>query len=252
MSTNEPKTQYSGPELCRLTATQAVGLLRKGEVKPSELLEASLTRIEQVEPQVNAVVTVCADRARDSIARLDEVAPSVREKAGWLAGLPIGIKDLSNVSGVRTTYGTKGFSDFVAETNDPLVDRLESNGAVIAGKTNTPEMGAGGNTFNQVFGMTRNPWDITRNAGGSSGGAAVSLATGEVWLSHGSDLAGSLRTPAAYCGVIGPAPFTGPRRWRITDGPHFKMPASKARWPAMFSIPRSSSMRWSVTIPASR
>lgn len=199
----KPETEFTGPELCRLSASEAVALLKKGEVKPSELLEASLTRIEQVEPKVNAVVTVCAERARESLATLDARAGRHGGKPGWLGGLPIAIKDLNDVAGVRTTYGTKGFADHVPEASDPLVERLEDNGGVIVGKTNTPELGAGGNTFNEVFGMTRNPWDTHKNAGGSSGGAAVSLATGEVWLSHGSDLAGSLRTPAAYCGVVG-------------------------------------------------
>ena len=204
-----PETVFSGPELCRLTASQAVGLLRKGEITPSELLDAGLKRIEQVEPKVNAVVTTCASRARDSIARLPGRAAIGGGNPGWLAGLPIGVKDLNCVSGVRTTYGTRGFADFVPTESDPIVDRMEASGAIIAGKTNTPEQGAGGNTFNDVFGMTRNPWDIRKNAGGSSGGAAVSLATGEVWLSHGSDLAGSLRTPAAYCGVVGLRPSPG-------------------------------------------
>ncbi len=204
-----PNVEFSGPELCRLTACEAVELLKKGEVKPSELLEASLARIEQVEPKVNAVVTVCADRARQSTRYLDDRKGEFGSGPGWLAGLPIGIKDLSHVSGVKTTFGSRGFADFVATENDPLVDRLEDNGGIIVGKTNTPEQGAGGNTFNDVFGMTRNPWDIRKNAGGSSGGAAVSLATGEVWLSHGSDLAGSLRTPAAYCNVVGLRPSPG-------------------------------------------
>ncbi|MEZ5812259.1 MAG: amidase [Rhizobiaceae bacterium] len=199
----KPETAFTGPELCRLSAADAVALLKKGDVKPSELLEASLTRIEQVEAGINAVVTVCAERARESLADLDARARRNGGKPGWLGGLPIAIKDLNDVAGVRTTYGTKGFADHVPETSDPLVERLEDNGGIIVGKTNTPEFGAGGNTFNDVFGMTRNPWDTRKNAGGSSGGAAVSLAAGEVWLSHGSDLAGSLRTPAAYCGIVG-------------------------------------------------
>lgn len=203
------KTEYTGPELCRLTASQVVGLLKNGEIKPSELLDASFTRIEQVENQVNAVVTTCKERARSNLDMLDARAAKHGSSPGWLGGLPIAIKDLNNVSGVRTTFGTKGFADFVPNESDPVVERLESNGAIVVGKTNTPEMGAGGNTFNDVFGMTRNPWDTGKNAGGSSGGAAVSLATGEVWLSHGSDLAGSLRTPAAYCGVVGLRPSPG-------------------------------------------
>ncbi|MDA9271660.1 amidase family protein [Planktomarina sp.] len=118
------------------------------------------------------------------------------------------------VAGVRTTYGSKGFSDFIPEESDPLVELLEARGGIVLGKTNTPEFGAGGNTFNEVFGPTLNPWDTSLNAGGSSGGAAASLATGEIWLSHGSDHGGSLRTPAAYCGIVGLRPSPG-----IAGGP---------------------------------
>lgn len=192
---------FTGPDLCAKSAVEVVGLLKRGEVSPSELVEASATRIGQVEPAVNAIVTPCIDRARTAAGRVD--------RNSLLGGLPIGVKDLTPVAGVRTTFGTPAFANFVPERTDPLIARLEDRGALVMGKTNTPEYGAGGNTFNTVFGMTRNPWNTARNAGGSSGGAAVSLATGEVWLSHGSDLAGSLRTPAAYCGVIGLRPSPG-------------------------------------------
>lgn len=207
----EEKTgiRYSGPELCRMTAYQAVGLLKKGEIKPMELLEASLTRIAQIGPKINATVTLCADRARDSVARIASQAKAAGNEPGWLGGLPIGIKDLTPVKDVRTTFGSVGLKDWVPGYSDPLVERLEARGAIIVGKTNTPEMGAGANTFNGIFGFTRNPWNTAKNAGGSSGGAAASLAAGEVWLSHGSDLAGSLRTPAAYCGVVGLRPSPG-------------------------------------------
>ena len=134
--------------------------------------------------------------------------------ADWLAGLPISIKDLNAVAGVRTTYGTKGLANFVPQDSDPLVEQLEARGGVVLGKTNTPEFGAGGNTFNVVFGQTLNPWNISLNAGGSSGGAAASLAAGEIWLSQGSDHGGSLRTPAAYCGIVGLRPSPG-----IAGGP---------------------------------
>lgn len=196
---------FSGPELCSKSAVEVVGLLRAGEVSPSELIDASLARIYKVEPQVNAVPTLCEDRARKAAQNMqgDEGHP------GWLAGLPIGIKDLSTVKGVRTTFGTKGLEDFIPDVSDPLVERLEACGAVVLGKTNTPEMGAGGNTFNDVFGPTFNAWDTSLNAGGSSGGAAVSLATGELWLAHGSDHGGSLRTPAAYNGIVGLRPSPG-------------------------------------------
>lgn len=196
---------FSGPELCGLSATEVVGLLRRGEVSSHEVIEASLARMAQVEPHVNAVVTPCGERALEASAR---VGTGSKNETG-LAGLPVGIKDLNQVAGVRTTFGTPALADFIPDKSDPVVTRIEQNGGIIIGKTNTPEMGAGANTFNAVFGRTRNPWNTSLNAGGSSGGAAVSLATGEVWLSQGSDLAGSLRTPAAYCGVVGMRPSPG-------------------------------------------
>ncbi|WP_163266569.1 amidase [Chelativorans alearense] len=197
---------FTGPELCRLEAVEVVRLLRRSEISPAELLDAAYERIEAVDPVINATPTRCPDRAYKAARKLDL---SNRAHAGWLAGLPIGIKDLTPVAGVRTTFGTRGLAGFVPEDSDPLVERLESRGGIVAGKTNTPEFGAGGNTFNDVFGPTRNPWDTTLNAGGSSGGGAASLATGELWLSHGSDHGGSLRTPAAFCGVVGLRPSPG-------------------------------------------
>lgn len=192
-----------------MTACDVVALLRKREVSPAEVLEASLSRTEQVDGAVNAMVTRCPDRARAALADLPARRAANGAHPGWLAGLPVGVKDLTPVAGVRTTSGSKAFEHTIPTVTDPLIARLEDRGAVIVGKTNTPEFGAGGNTWNHVFGMTRNPWNTARNAGGSSGGAAVSLATGQVWLSHGSDLAGSLRTPAAYSGVIGLRPSPG-------------------------------------------
>jgi len=197
---------FSGPELCRLQAHEVVNLLRKREVSPEELLTASFERMDDVEPAVNAMPTQCRERAQTAATNLDAIA---RDHPGWLGGMPIGIKDLTLVAGVRTTFGTKSKSNFVSSISDPLVERLEERGGIVVGKTNTPEFGAGGNTFNDVFGETRNPWDTRLNAAGSSGGAAVSLATGEVWLSHGSDHGGSLRTPAAYNGIVGLRPSPG-------------------------------------------
>ncbi len=202
----DPTPSFSGPPLCAMEAHEVVAMLRAGEVSPGELLDACFERIGQVEGAVNATPTLCEDRARAAAAGLPQ---SRTGEAGWLAGLPIAIKDLSQVAGVRTTFGTPSKADFVPTGSDPIVARLEANGAIVVGKTNTPELGAGANTFNEVFGRTRNPWNTAKNAGGSSGGAAVSLATGEVWLSHGSDLAGSLRTPAGYCGVVGLRPSPG-------------------------------------------
>lgn len=206
---HRPATPFSGPELCALTACDVVALLRRGEVTPAEVLDASLARTEAVDGAVNAMVTRCPDRARAALATLPARAARHGAHPGWLAGLPIGVKDLSPVAGVRTTSGSKAFEHHIPDTTDPLIARLEDRGATVVGKTNTPEFGAGGNTWNHVFGFTRNPWNTALNAGGSSGGAAVSLASGQVWLSHGSDLAGSLRTPAAYSGVIGLRPSPG-------------------------------------------
>lgn len=197
---------FTGPELCKLEACEVVDLLRRGEVSSKDLLDAAFTRIDQVEPAINATPTLCRDRAYAAAEALDT---GDQDHPGWLAGLPIAIKDLTAVQGVRTTFGTKGLADFIPHESDPLVERLEARGGVVVGKTNTPEFGAGGNTYNDVLGATLNPWDTTLNAGGSSGGAAASLASGEIWLSHGSDHGGSLRTPAAYCGIVGLRPSPG-------------------------------------------
>ena len=132
-----------------------------------------------------------------------------------MAGLPIAVKDLTDVAGVRTTYGSPIYADHVPERSDILVERLEERGAVVIAKSNTPEFGAGGQTFNEVFPATRNPWDTTRTCGGSSGGSAVALASRQAWLATGSDLGGSLRTPASFCSVVGLRPSPG----RIAHGP---------------------------------
>ncbi|MGI9351573.1 MAG: amidase [Rhizobiaceae bacterium] len=208
MKPNTPNT-FTGSELCKLPAREVVSLLKKREVSPNDLLDAAFERVRSVEPAVNALPTLCEDRARAAVGNLQHDQEVYGKDPGWLAGLPIGIKDLTPVAGVRTTYATLGYKNYVPDESSPLVLRLEKRGGIVVGKTNSPEMGAGGNTFNDVFGYTRNPWDTRKNAGGSSGGAAVSLATGEVWLSHGSDLAGSLRTPAGYCGVVGMRPTPG-------------------------------------------
>lgn len=200
---------YSGPALCALPAREVVQMLKSRALSPHELLEASLQRIAAVSPAINATITVCEERARTAIRGLERLASGNSGNPGWLAGLPLSIKDLTHVAGVRTTFGCVHMKDFVPETSDPLVERLETRGGIIVGKTNTPEFGAGGNTVNGLFGATRNPWDTRRSAGGSSGGAAASLAAGEVWLAHGTDLAGSARTPAAFCGIVGFRPSPG-------------------------------------------
>src|ERR1043165_2433006 len=135
-------------------------------------------------------------------------------EAGWLAGLPISIKDLTDVAGVRTTYGSPIFADHVPAKSHPLVERIERKGGIVRGKSNTPEFGAGGSTFNEVFGRTRNPWNTSLTSGGSTGGGAVSVATGEVFLAQGTDHGGSLRGPGSHCSVVGLRPSPG----RVTRG----------------------------------
>ncbi len=192
--------------LINRSATDIVDLLHKGEVTPHDLLDAIEARIPQVEPAVNALPTLCFGRARKAA---DAVMAKPKGERGLLAGMPVPIKDLTEVAGVRTTYGSPIFRDFAPQASDPLVERIEAEGGVIFAKSNTPEFGAGANTFNEVFGATRNPWNTKLSAAGSSGGAAVALKTGTAWLTHGSDLGGSLRNPASFCGIVGLRPTPG-------------------------------------------
>ena len=202
-------------ELTGLTATDAVGALRRGEVTPLELIDACEVRIGLVEPMVNALPTLCLDRAREHAKRLIAGRDHAAEgEPGWLAGLPVVIKDLTDVAGVRTTYGSPLFRDHVPGASHPLVRRIERRGGIVIGKSNTPEFGAGGNTFNEVFGRTLNPWNTALTCGGSTGGGAVAVATGEAWLAQGSDHGGSLRGPATLCSVVGIRPSPG----RVTRG----------------------------------
>ncbi|VIO71087.1 amidase [Bradyrhizobium ivorense] len=192
--------------LVKETACAVVDKLKAGDVTPLELLDVLETRIAAVDGMVNALPTLCFDRARAHAKTLMQKPAAER---GLLAGLPVPIKDLTNVAGVLTTQGSPIFKDTVPAKSDILVERLEDNGAVIYAKSNTPEFGAGANTFNEVFGFTRNPWDTSRSAAGSSGGAAAALASGTAWLAHGSDMGGSLRNPASFCGIVGLRPSIG-------------------------------------------
>src|SRR5882724_415702 len=192
--------------LVRATACAIVDRLNSGEVTPLDLLDVLEQRIAEVDGKVNALPTLCFDRARAHAKALMQKPAGGR---GLLAGMPIPIKDLTNVERVRTTQGSPIYRDNIPARSDILVDRLEDNGGVIYAKSNTPEFGAGANTFNEVFGATRNPWDLSRSAAGSSGGAAVALATGTAWLAHGSDRGGSLRNPASFCGIVGLRPSIG-------------------------------------------
>ncbi|MFD1937757.1 amidase [Nonomuraea mangrovi] len=191
-------------ELHYLTATEMARLLRAREVSAVELLEAHLARVEQVNPAVNAIVTLVAERALDEAKAADAAGPK-----GPLHGVPVAHKDLADTANIRTTYGSPLFADHVPAKDDLLVERLRKAGAITVGKTNTPEFGTGSHTVNEVFGATRNPYDLSRSAGGSSGGAAAALATGMVPLADGSDMGGSLRNPASFCNVVGLRPTPG-------------------------------------------
>jgi len=188
-----------------LYATPAVDLarlIRSRELSAAELLEAALARIEAVNPAVNAIVTLAAEQARAVAADLD--ARAARGSfAGPLHGLPIAIKDLAETAGIRTTYGSPIFASNLPDFDAPHVALLKAAGAVVIGKTNVPEFGAGSQTVNPVFGPTRNPYDTRLTPGGSSGGAAAAVATGMIPFADGSDLGASVRNPAAFCGLVG-------------------------------------------------
>jgi amidase len=204
------------PDLIKATACAVVDRLNAGEVTPLDLLDALEARIAEVDGAVNALPTLCFDRARKHAAELMKRPLGQR---GLLAGMPVPIKDLTNVAGVLTTQGSPIYKTHVPSRSDLLVEHLEASGALIYAKSNTPEFGAGANTFNEVFGATLNPWDISRSAAGSSGGAAVALATGTAWLAHGTDMGGSLRNPASFCGVVGLRPSIG----RVAHTPAFRI-----------------------------
>jgi amidase len=192
------------------TARQVIDRLNRGEVSHGEVLEALEARVEAVDGRVNALPTRCFDRARD---RALAIAGMPAGERGLLGGLPVAIKDLSDVAGVRSTQGSPIYADHVPETSDHVVERIEERGGIVYAKSNTPEFGAGASTFNEVFGRTRNPWNLTRSVAGSSGGSAAALVSGQAWLAHGSDMGGSLRNPASFCGCVGfrPSPNRVPR-----------------------------------------
>ena len=188
------------------TACAVIDKLNSGEVTPLDLLDVLEKRIGEVDGKVNALPTLCFDRARTHAKALMQKPAGSR---GPLAGMPIPIKDLFNVKGVLNTQGSPIFKDAISAQSDLFVEHLEHHGGVVYAKSNTPEFGAGANTFNEVFGATLNPWDTSRSAAGSSGGAAVALATGMAWLAHGTDMGGSLRNPASFCGIVGMRPSIG-------------------------------------------
>lgn len=190
-----------GDDLCDWSAVSLRQALDRKEITSAEIVESCIARIDSRNPDLNAIVTTDFDRARSTASKLDQTPKESPRSAVY--GLPIVIKDLNETEGLRTTFGSRMYADYVPEKDDAIVARLIKSGAIVLGKTNTPEFGAGANTTNEVFGATRNPFDMSLTSGGSSGGAAVAVATGMAPLATGSDFGGSLRIPAAFCGVVG-------------------------------------------------
>jgi amidase len=189
------------------TATQIAARVKAREISPVAVVDEALARISQRNGELNAVVTLNPNAIEDArqlewrIAKGDEVGP--------LAGVPVGIKDVTPVANLRTTYGSPLYRDHIPTEDALIVERFRQADAIIIGKTNTPEFAAGGNTWNDVFGRTRNPWAPSKSAGGSTGGGAVGLATGMIAIAEGTDLGGSLRIPASFCGIVGLRPSPG-------------------------------------------
>jgi len=196
-------------EICFKDAVSLARMIREREVTALETMTAFLAQINRTNPLVNAICTMVDEEELLQAARQADEQLARRKPVGVLHGLPHAVKDLIPTAGIRTTFGSRIYRDFVPATDELIVERLKSAGAIIIGKTNTPEFGAGSQTFNEVFGTTRNPFDLTRTCGGSSGGAAVALACGMVPLADGSDLGGSLRNPASFCNVVGFRPSPG-------------------------------------------
>jgi amidase len=193
----------SDRDLCFTPATELHRLYQARKTSPLEVMRAVLERVDAVNPKLNALVTLERESALKTARMATAALKKKGGKLGPLHGVPVTIKDLTHTKGIRTTWGSKVFEHHVPTEDSLIVERLKAAGAIILGKTNTPEFGAGGNTFNAVFGATRNPWNPALTCGGSSGGAAVALATGMGPIAQGSDTGGSLRTPAAFCGVVG-------------------------------------------------
>jgi amidase len=206
----------SDQEICFLSATELARRIRAKELSATEVMEAHLAQIERVNPKVNAIVTFLPEQALEQARAADE-ALAHGENVGPLHGLPVAHKDLTLTKGIRTTFGSLVLQDFIPEEDALIVERLKKAGAITIGKTNTPEFGAGSQTYNKVFGETLNPYDTSKTCGGSSGGAAVALACGMMPIADGSDMGGSLRNPASFCNVVGLRPSPG----RVPNSPGY-------------------------------
>ena len=226
MNAHAPSAESSSAaadELCTLTAVDLAARIRRKQVSAREVMAAHLARIERVNPKINAIVTLVADRAMADAAKADE-QQAKGAALGPLHGLPVAHKDLINTAGIRTTFGSLYYKDNVPTTDALIVKRVRAAGAITLGKTNTPEFGAGSNTFNAVFGATHNGYNLDKTVGGSSGGAAAALTNGLVPIATGSDTGGSLRNPAAFNNVVGFRPSPG----RVTDDDGSWSPLSTA------------------------
>ncbi|MBD0711516.1 MULTISPECIES: amidase [unclassified Streptomyces] len=257
------------PEICDASASDLVRRLRSRELSAREVMTAHLERVEQLNPELNAIVTLTAEAALEGAAEADERLAR-GEPVGPLHGLPVAHKDTHNTKGLRTTHGSPVLADHLPEHDDISIERMRAAGAITLGKTNVPEFGAGSHTFNPLFGPTRNPYDTTRSAGGSSGGTAAALAAGLHPLGDGSDMGGSIRNPASFCNIVGlrPSPgrvplwpdFTpwatqvvqGPMARTVTDvalllsvmaGPDPRCPVSVDQDPSVFAAPLDGDVR---------
>jgi amidase len=198
----------SNSELCFQTACEQEKLIRSKKISVTQLITAHLDQVERFNPRLNAIITLTAESALQAAKEADAKIAR-QESLGPLHGLPVAHKDLFLTKGVKTTFGSPIYKDNVPDIDSLPVERLKNAGAISLGKTNTPEFGAGSQTFNALFGATLNPYDLSKTCGGSSGGGAVALATGMVALADGTDLAGSLRNPANFCNLVGMRPSVG-------------------------------------------
>ena len=194
--------------LRRKSARELARLIRERAVSPVEVLDAHLAAVAEINPSLNAIVTLAAEQAQDA-ARRAENAVAKGEPLGPLHGLPVAIKDITPTAGIRTTFGSPLYADYVPAEDAEVVRRLKAAGAIVFAKTNTPEFACGANTNNVLFGPTRNPWNPALSPAGSSGGSAVAVATGMVPIAQGTDFGGSIRVPAAFCGIVGIRPTPG-------------------------------------------
>jgi amidase len=207
-ASGSPGTQSDTTSICFMSAVEMARQIRSKKLSAREALAAHLKQIERVNLKVNAIVTLVAEMATEAAAKADEMQAH-NSSLGPLHGLPVAHKDLLETRGIRTTYGSPLYKDYIPAEDNIVVERMRRAGAIIIGKTNTPEFGSGSQTFNKVFGATHNPYDLTKTCGGSSGGAAVALACGLTPVASGSDTGGSLRNPAAFCNVVGFRPSAG-------------------------------------------